>query len=70
MLHQHEVETKLPSLKPIDDLVLNARREAKAAIKQASPERRKALALRVEALDTAHAALLMGCPKTAPKYTG
>ena len=70
MLHQHEVESRLPSVKPIDDLVLQARRQAKAAIRQASPERRKALALRVEALDAAHAALLMTCPKTAPRYQG
>ena len=70
MLQQREVETKLPSLKPIDDLILNARREAKAAIKQASPERRQALKLRVEALDAAHAALLMGCTARQPKYQG
>jgi len=70
MLRQQEVETQLPSVKPIDNLVLEARRQAKAAIRQASPERRKTLALRVKALDAAHEALLMTCPKTAPRYQG
>ncbi len=70
MLQHREVETRLPSVKPIDDLVLEARRQTKAAIKQASTERRKALALRVKALDAAHEALLTACPARQPKYTG